>query len=110
MAKAQAHLTPPAEPPALESLAREFGLEPHEALHLAWHHMRMFTQWSDWVGSDLPKRDRDFVDLQVRGCLINPVFAKLWNLLRPGIVSLGGDTGGEVIALIDRVSASLTPT
>lgn len=78
MAKASAH----AGNTALVDDARDFGLEPHEMGRFANYCTLMLVHWADWLGDDLPQRERQFVDLNIETRLANPVFLKWYDLTR----------------------------
>ena len=109
MVKADPHLTPPSDIPSAESMAREFGLEPHEFAQLRYLFLLLFSQWRDALAADLPKRERAVLESSVRSNINNLAFAKLYEVMRPGLVGIEGNPAGDVIALIDKARASLAP-
>jgi hypothetical protein len=36
------------------------------------------VHWADWIGDDLPDRERQSIDLNIEGRLANPVYLKLY--------------------------------
>lgn len=69
----------------LEEEARDFGLEPHEMGMLGNYFMLVLTHWSDWLELELPGRERELLELNIKNRLNQPVFMKWFDRAAEGM-------------------------
>ena len=89
----------------LEEEARDFGLEPHEMGMLGNYFMLVLAHWADWLDLDLPDRERELLEINIKNRLNQPVFMKWFDRIS-GEIRVPEHPMNGVFLLIDDLRAS----
>jgi len=65
------------------------------------------VHWADWFDSDLPGRDRMFLDLNIQNRLVNPLFCKWYDRFAEQAPQTADHPMSALFRHVDEIRASL---